>query len=90
MKILRNVPQRRVTVQFENSFNLRDAINLPKLISKLPLLAEIVLDFSDVRWVRESAMVALIPALASLHGRKLKVVGLESAEAELSPLLAAA
>jgi hypothetical protein len=50
-----------------------------------------VLDFSEVRWTRESAIVALIPALASIHGRKVTVVGLETATLEplaLVPLAA--
>ena len=84
MKIIRDTKRRSVTVRFEDSFSLREAIGLPELVSRLPLASEVILDFSDVRWMRESAMVALIPALGSIHGRRLTVKGLESAE--LQPL----
>lgn len=79
MKFIRDQKRRAVTVRFEESFGLRDAIGLPGLVARLPGWAEVVLDFTDVRWMRESAMVALIPALASIHGRKVSVCGLESA-----------
>ncbi len=41
------------------------------------------LDFREVQWVRETALAALIPALASLHGRRVSVRGLEDADDEL-------
>lgn len=84
MKFIRDTKRRTVTVRFEDSFTLRDAINVPKLVARLPIASEIILDFSEVRWMRESAMIALIPALGSIHGRRLTVRGLESAA--LQPL----
>ena len=84
MKFIRDTKRRTVTVRFEDSFTIRDAISLPNLVARLPIASEIILDFSDVRWMRESAMIALIPALGSIHGRKLTVRGLESGE--LRPL----
>ena len=91
MKFVRDLKHRRFTLRFENSFSLREAILLPRVVARLPTWAEVVLDFSDVRWMRESAVVALIPALASIHGRKVTVVGLDTATLEplaLVPLAA--
>ena len=78
MKLTRDSKRRIVTIRFEDSFTLREAIGLPHLVARLPLAAEVILDFSDVRFMRESAMIALIPALASIHGRKVTVTGLET------------
>lgn len=78
MKLIRDSKRRSVTVRFEDSFSLRDAIGLPQLVGRLPLASEVILDFSGVRLMRESAMIALIPALASIHGRKVTVRGLDS------------
>jgi len=82
MKFIRDLKRRAVTVVFEDSFSLRDAIGLPNLVARLPGWREIVLDFSRVRWMRESAMMALIPALGSIHGRNVTMKGLESFELE--------
>jgi hypothetical protein len=87
MKLVRDWRMRSVTIRFDASFDLRDAIGLPRLIGRLPDHLLVSLDFSDVRWVRESALVALIPALASLHGRKVRVKGLERIWAGKSALL---
>ena len=82
MKFVRDLKRRSITLRFETGFSLRDAIGLPGLVGRLPSWAEVVLDFTDVRWTRESALVALIPALASIHGRKVTVRGLETATLE--------
>ncbi|MBK7862327.1 MAG: hypothetical protein IPJ65_27710 [Archangiaceae bacterium] len=91
MKFIRDLKRRAITMRFESAFSLRDAIGLPGLVARLPVWADVILDFSDVRWMRESAVVALIPALASIHGRKVTVRGLESASVEhLEPIAMAA
>jgi hypothetical protein len=82
VKFIRDVENHAITLRFEHSFSLREAISLPRLVARLPLWADVVLDFSGVRWVRESAIIALIPALASIHGRKVTVRGFESADLE--------
>jgi hypothetical protein len=82
MKFVRDLKRRSITLRFEQGFSLRDAIGLPGLIARLPVWADVVLDFSDVRWVRESAVIALIPALSSIHGRKVTVRGLATATVE--------
>lgn len=82
MKFVRDLKRRSITLRFENTFTLRDSIGLPGLVARLPAWADVVLDFSDVRWTRESAVVALIPALASIHGRKVTVRGLDMATLE--------
>ena len=87
MKLIRDRRMREVTIRFDSSFDLRDAIGLPRLIARLPPHFDISLDFSSVRWVRESALVALIPALGSLHGRKVRVRGLDHVPSGLSALL---
>lgn len=78
MKIIRN-GNGSITVQFQGVFGLRQAIGLPKLISLLPAGAPVTLDFSRAECERESAMLALIPALSTLRDRQLDVVGLVSA-----------
>lgn len=80
MKIIRN-GNGSVTVQFEGVFGLRQAIGLPKLISLLPAKAPVTLDFSRAECERESAMLALIPALSTMRHRQIDVVGLVSAAA---------
>ena len=82
MKFVRDLKRRSVTVVFEDSFSLRDAIGVPRLVSRLGGWSSVVLDFSEVRWMRESALVALIPALGSIHGRRVLMKGLESFELE--------
>jgi hypothetical protein len=82
VKFIRDVKHHVITLRFEHSFSLRDAIGLPRLVARLPPWADVVLDFSGVRWVRESAIVALIPALGSIHGRKVTVEGLDSSDLE--------
>ena len=82
MKLKRDLKRRAMTVTFEDSFSLRDAINLPGLVARLNGWREVVLDFTRVRWMRESALMALIPALGSIHGRRVSVRGLESLELE--------
>jgi hypothetical protein len=90
MKILHDRFDRAVTIRFENSFGVREAISLPALIKPLPQQAVVTLDFSEVQWLRESALAALIPALNSLHGRKVTVCGLEDVSGELAALPIAA
>lgn len=80
MKIIRN-GNGSITVQFEGVFGLRQAIGLPKLISLLPTKAMVTLDFTRAECERESAMLALIPALSTLRHRQLEVVGLVDAAA---------
>jgi hypothetical protein len=82
MKFIRDLKRRSVKVVFEDSFSLRDAIGLPRLVERLGGWREVVLDFSGVRWMRESALVAMIPALNSIHGRLVTVTGLEGFELE--------
>jgi hypothetical protein len=83
-----DAPMKKVVIRFGKSFDLRQAINLPRLIALLPLDVQVALDFSDVQFSRESAWAALIPAIASLRGRVFSVRGLE--RAELEPLAVAA
>jgi hypothetical protein len=73
---------KKVVIRFGKSFDLRQAINLPRLISLMPRDVKVALDFTQVQFTRESAWAALIPALASLHGRILSVKGLDRAELE--------
>ena len=87
MKLLRDRRTRSITIRFDDSFDLRDAIGLPGLIARLPEHLNVSLDFTEVRWVRESALVALIPALASLHGRPVKLKGLRNIQAGDSALV---
>lgn len=80
MKIIRN-GNGSITVRFNGVFGLRQAILLPKLVSLFPATTPVKLDFTDAECDRESAVVALIPALASMRSRKLQVIGLERAAA---------
>ena len=82
MKFVRNLKRRAITVVFEDSFSLRDAIGVPRLVTRLGSWSEVVLDFSQVKWMRESALVALIPALSSIHRRRVVVLGLENFQLE--------
>ena len=82
MKLIRDGKNHWITLQFEKSLGLREAIALPGLLRRLPKHMNVTLDFSDVRFARDSALAVLIPAIASLH-RPVMVIGLESAEDEL-------
>ena len=86
MKFVRDLKRRAITVVFEDSFSLRDSIGIPRLVRRLGGWREVALDFSQVRWMRESALVALIPALASIH-RRVTVLGLESFQLESRALV---
>ncbi|MBL8950587.1 MAG: hypothetical protein JNK82_07420 [Myxococcaceae bacterium] len=90
MKLKRDLKRRAMTVTFENAFSLRDAISLPKLVARLAGWREVVLDFTKVKWMRESALMALIPALGSIHDRHVTVRGLEALEVESPALIALA
>ena len=79
---------KKVVIRFGKSFDLRQAINLPRLIGLLPKDVKVALDFSDVQFSREAAWAALIPAIASLKGRILSVKGLDRAELEPLPVAA--
>jgi hypothetical protein len=77
-----DAPMKTIVIRFGKSFDLRQAINLPKLVALMPKDVQVSLDFTDVQFTRESAWAALIPALASLRGRIFSVRGLERAELE--------
>ena len=80
MKIIRD-GDGNITVQFEGVFGLRQAIGLPKLLKLFPAGAPVKLDFSRAECERESAMLALIPALSTMRHRQIDVVGLVAAAA---------
>ena len=69
-----------VIVRFDDSFGLRQAIGLPQLVAQLPEALALTFDFSAVGQMEESAMLALIPALASLHHGAVTVRGIENVE----------
>lgn len=79
---------KKIVIRFGKSFDLRQAINLPRLVALMPKDVQVALDFTDVQFTRESAWAALIPALASLRGRVFSVRGLD--RAQLEPLAVAA
>jgi hypothetical protein len=83
-----DAPMNKIVIRFGKSFDLRQAINLPRLVALIPKDVQVSLDFTAVQFTRESAWAALIPALASLRGRIFSVRGLE--RAELEPLAVAA
>lgn len=90
MQTIRHIHNRNAVIRFDTTFGVLDAIRLPQRIRQLPPGTMVTLDFSDVRWMRESAMAALIAALASLHGHRVSVRGLESEQPELGAMLLAA
>ncbi len=83
MKITNDLEKRSVTIRFDSSFGVRDAIGLPALIGSLPKAAFVTLDFTDVKWMRDSALAVLIPALGSLRRPPVVVIGLDDAADEL-------
>jgi hypothetical protein len=87
MKIIHDSKGLAVTIRFENSFGVREAISLPGVVATLPSHARVTLDFRPVQWVTESTLAALIPAIASIHGRHIAVRGLEDTREDL-PLAA--
>jgi hypothetical protein len=87
MKIFKT--RNTVTIRFDETFDFRDAINLPKVIRQFEAVGAVTLDFRDVRWVRESVLATLIPALASMRRPPIRVIGLEDAAPELAGLVAA-
>lgn len=69
------LPQPSATICFSAIFNPRDADDLPRLVSSLPPNVTVTLDFSHVKWVKPSALAALVPAIAALRGRHVTVHG---------------
>jgi len=82
MNVERRQSRSCTTIRFEGPFGLREAIALPALLRELPRRTTVVLDFADVRWTCEGAVMALIPALGSLHGRCIEVLGIDQAGVE--------
>lgn len=73
-----------VMIRLDAHFSVLDAIALPGVIREQGRLVSVTLDFRDARWVRETALAVLIPALASMHRPPIRVVGLEGADEELT------
>jgi hypothetical protein len=83
MKSLAAIP--RIVIDLGTTFDVRSAIELPWRLARLPTAATVALDFRHVRSLHEASLLALLPALASVKNRLVKLIGLEHAVIDRAP-----
>ena len=80
MKTFRSIP--RIVLDVGTSLDVRDAIALPHLLARLPAAVPVTLDFRHVKSIQEAPLLALLPALASVKDRLVRLIGLSGVVVE--------
>lgn len=62
---------------FDRSFEVRDALNLAKDLTKIGAKMPVILDFRQVQFVTQTAIDTLVLALKSISGHRIFGLGFE-------------